>query len=118
MRIELPWPPSMNTYWRNVKGKVLISKKGRAYRKLIADMALVGRWHSFGADRISITIQAHPPDKRRRDLDNLPKAIFDSLEKAGVFIDDEQIDYFSVGRCEIEKPGKVVLIILPVGELK
>ena len=32
IRLELPYPPSVNTYWRSVAGRVLISKAGRMYR--------------------------------------------------------------------------------------
>ncbi len=34
------------------------------------------------------------PDRRRRDLDNLQKAAFDALTKAGFWLDDIQVvDY-------------------------
>ena len=33
-----------------------------------------------------------PPDRRRRDLDNLYKCLFDALGHAGVYEDDSQID--------------------------
>lgn len=105
----MPWPPSVNTYWRNVSGKTLISAKGRAYRKVVSDMG----WTlpKYGTARLRVVIKAYPPDRRRRDLDNLPKAIFDSLERAGVFDDDEQIDFFSIKRCAVEKPGLIMLRI-------
>ena len=109
MRIEIPWPPSVNTYWRNVKGKTLLSAKGRAYQKTISDMAWL--WPKYSKERLHVEVTAYPPDRRRRDLDNLPKAIFDSLEKAGVYADDEQIDFFSIERGEIKKPGLVVVRI-------
>lgn len=28
----LPWPPSVNTYWRTFRGRMLISAHGRDYR--------------------------------------------------------------------------------------
>ena len=111
MKITLPWPPSVNTYWRNVGGKVLISKKGRAYRKLIAEMVLVDGYCPLGDARLGIHMAACPPDRRKRDLDNLPKAVFDSLQHAGLFDDDEQIDYFAIERCDVEKPGHIRLYI-------
>jgi len=111
MKLHIPWPPSVNTYWRNVNGRMMISKQGRLYRKNIAQMAMQNRWERFMADRLSVTINAYPPDRRKRDLDNLPKAIFDSLQHAGIFDDDEQIDFFSVQRGQIIKPGRVTLTI-------
>lgn len=106
MEIELPWPPSTNTYWRNVNGKVLISKAGRRYRR---DVALLARGRMEG--RLSVTIEAFPPDKRKRDLDNILKALLDSLEKAGVYEDDSQIDHLAVYRRPVMAPGRVEISI-------
>jgi crossover junction endodeoxyribonuclease RusA len=39
-----------------------------------------------------VEIQAFRPDRRRRDLDNLLKAILDSLTHAGVMQDDALIE--------------------------
>lgn len=38
------------------------------------------------------------PDRRRRDLDNMPKALFDGLTHAGVWTDDSQIDDLRIVR--------------------
>jgi crossover junction endodeoxyribonuclease RusA len=49
-----------------------------------------------------VTLTAFPPDKRRRDLDNLPKVVLDSLTKAGVWKDDSQIQRLTIqwgGMC-------------------
>jgi crossover junction endodeoxyribonuclease RusA len=40
---------------------------------------------------LKVEIEAWRPDKRKRDLDNLLKAVLDSLAHAGVFEDDSQI---------------------------
>lgn len=96
--IRLPWPPSVNRYWRSVNGRAILSAEGRNYRALLEGLALTCRWPKFGERRVSVRVEAHPPDKRRRDLDNLPKAIFDGLTHCGVWADDSQIDYYSVER--------------------
>ena len=57
-------------------------------------------------------MDAFPPDRRRRDLDNLPKAVQDSIAHAGVFEDDSQIDLLIVRRCEPVKWGKAVVRII------
>lgn len=43
------------------------------------------------AGHLSVVICAFPPDRRRRDLDNLLKATLDALARAGVYEDDSQI---------------------------
>lgn len=101
MNIVLPWPPSTNTYWRSVKGRVLISAEGRRYRQAIADLALVERWSTVGTDRVRVVIEAWMPDKRRRDLDNLLKSLLDSLTFAGVWEDDSQVDDLRIFRAPL-----------------
>jgi crossover junction endodeoxyribonuclease RusA len=96
----LPFPPSTNTYWRSVPGKgVLISQKGRTYRSAVQALAVSQGWRKFGAARVTVTIEAWMPDKRRRDLDNLLKATLDALTHAGVWDDDSQIDELRISRA-------------------
>ena len=110
MNITLPWPPSINTYWRSVNGKMLISKKGRAYRASVINHI---RPCKPTLERLSVRIICHPPDKRKRDLDNLPKGLLDALEHAGVYADDSQIDELYLRRDKIIKDGCVIVSISP-----
>jgi crossover junction endodeoxyribonuclease RusA len=113
LELELPWPPSVNTYWRHpssgpLAGRHLISGKGRLYRALVA-----GICHStlMVQGPLSIEIMAHPPDRRVRDLDNILKSLLDSLVHANVIADDGQIDRLLIERQPVVGGGKVVLKI-------
>ena len=97
--MTLPFPPTVNTYWRSVGGRVLISEKGREYRQAVAELAAEQRWPKYGDSRLSVSIEAWMPDKRRRDLDNLLKSLLDSLTHAGVWDDDSQIDGIAIWRA-------------------
>ena len=108
--LELPWPPSVNHYWRHVGSKVLISREGRSYRQSVISLVAYENVKP-ATGRLAVTLMVYPPDKRRRDLDNLPKAILDSLEHAGVYDDDGQIDRLVVERCHVYKGGKVYVAI-------
>lgn len=110
-RIELPWPPSVNTYWRHARGRHYISKKGTDYRTAVHQIITAANLAITTSARLKITIDAHAPDKRRRDLDNLQKAVFDSLASAGFMLDDEQIDDFRVRRRERVTGGKLAIVI-------
>lgn len=106
--IELPYPPSVNHYWRRVGTRTLISKKGRAYRaEVIARLAIFRLNDEPLIGPINATFRVHPPDRRRRDLDNLLKAMLDALEHAGVYRDDSQIYSLMVFRGEVVKGGRV-----------
>jgi crossover junction endodeoxyribonuclease RusA len=91
IELTLPFPPSVNTYWRTFQGRMLISKKGREYRKAVADEIILQKGNKHLKGKIKMTIEAWRPDNRRRDLDNLLKAPLDALTHAGVYEDDELI---------------------------
>jgi crossover junction endodeoxyribonuclease RusA len=113
IHLTLPWPPSTNTYWRHAGSRVLISAAGRKYRDK------VNAWvrEQFGvrpprlAGRLAITVEAYPPDKRRRDLDNLWKALLDAMQHAGVYLDDSQADRLTIARRETTAPGRVEVVV-------
>ena len=109
--LTLPWPPTINTYWRHVGSRVLISRKGRIYRTDLMRMALAEGWKRFGDQRLRVHITAFPPDKRRRDLDNLPKCVLDALEHARVFDNDGQIDDLRIKRGPVKPPGRLQISI-------
>jgi crossover junction endodeoxyribonuclease RusA len=110
LKIELPYPPSINHYWRRVGAKTLISKEGRRYREAVAAICQEQRI-SFGDASLSLSITAHPPDRRRRDLDNLLKAPLDAMQAAGVYQDDYQIEVIHLERGECVCNGSLIVEI-------
>jgi crossover junction endodeoxyribonuclease RusA len=117
--ISLPWPPSMNTYWRHVvmgrSARTLLSKKGREYRQNAAS-ELLRQGHVMRnlQGPMAVHITAYPPDRRKRDLDNLPKSILDALTHANVWGDDSQVDDLRITRGHIVKFGAVAITITPM----
>jgi len=89
--MTLPWPPSVNTYWRNFDGRMIISARGRDYRETVGDQMTLQKMVKHFKGQLKVEIEAFRPDKRRRDLDNLLKATLDGLAHAGVYEDDSQI---------------------------
>lgn len=119
MKLVLPFPPSVNTYWRlqtkgPMKGRVLISEKGRKYKSnvrkaVIEQLRALPKASSALAD---VEIVLYPPDSRDRDIDNFNKAIFDALTYASVWLDDKQVKRLAVEWGEKVKGGKAVITIV------
>ena len=112
MPLTLPYPPSVNHYWRRVGLHTLISREGRTFRRNVC--ALLGgggmrRPPSSG--RIALAMDAFPPDRRRRDLDNIQKPVLDALEHAGVYADDSQIDLLVTRRREAVPEGRLLVTV-------
>ena len=111
MEITLPYPPSVNRYWRAIgRGRVIISREGRDYRRKVGYVIIDSREGELPeptTERLAVTIKAYMPDRRRRDLDNILKATLDALQNGGMFKDDEQIDDLRITREEVEPPGRL-----------
>ena len=98
MELTLPWPPSTNQYWRSFQGRVIISAQGRAYRKAIIEQVIIQSGARQFEHDLQIEIEVFPPDKRKRDIDNLLKSLLDSLTYAQVWKDDNQISDLRIYR--------------------
>lgn len=111
LRLQLPFPPSVNQITAVVRGRKITSKRGREYRKEAVEA--IRRQYDGGpiAGRLHVIIELYPPDRRRRDCDNFSKATLDVLTCAGVYEDDSQIDHLEIIRCEVCKPGKCIVTI-------
>lgn len=114
MLIVLPYPPSVNRYWRAVNGRVLISKEGRQYRNDV--IRLLGASAQMLECRLRVHIVAYMPDNRRRDIDNICKVSLDSLTHAGTWGDDSLIDDLRITRHGVEAPGRLEIHINGIGE--
>lgn len=114
MNLSLPYPPSVNTYYATVNGRRVLSSKGRDYKRTVAFM--VGKVEQI-TGRVGVGIELFMPDKRRRDIDNVQKALLDALQHAGVYEDDSQIDVLLVRRAGVEKGGRCEVEIVEINKL-
>jgi Holliday junction resolvase RusA-like endonuclease len=70
--------------------------------------------------RLAVFYAFYPPDKRKRDIGNYEKQATDALMEAGLFDDDEQIDFIWLVRRFPIKGGKCLVLIVKhenVGEI-
>ena len=118
MKLTLPFPPSVNTYWRApnrgpLAGRHLISAAGRKYQSdaCAAIIEQLRRLPKPSNTPAAVAIILFPPDQRRRDLDNYNKALFDALTHAGVWEDDSQVKRMLVEWGPVVPKGKVEITI-------
>ena len=119
---NLPYPMSINAYYRSVYGRTLISKKGREYRNRVFGYIVEKNPATMGGydfvDPIEMRIAFYPPDKRKRDIDNPLKPLIDALMNAKIYKDDSQIKKLVVTMNEPVKGGRVDVTIIPIAHVK
>ena len=115
LNIDLPWPPTINLYWRHTRHGIFLSQRGKDYREQVCYLCLQSQGFFDENTRLSVSILAYPPDRRKRDLDNVLKSLMDALMHAGVYPDDSQIDKLTISR---NKPldGRVIVSIDTLSE--
>ena len=127
--LELPFPPTANTYYRTVRmGKlcrVILSNRGRKYKEEVArELTIIQNDNQtrydelpfLPTDRLAVDIRLFAPNRRKYDIDNRIKPLLDALAYAVVYPDDEAIDEITVHRHEIIKGGKVEVSIKTIKE--
>src|ERR1035438_3651204 len=112
-KIVLPFPNSTNTHWRHARNTTYLSADGKAYRNIVA--MILRNCPTFGTARLKVTIHWHYVTKAKHDSHNYLKPLYDALQDAGLFDDDEQIDEEHYYRGEVRKPGRCVVTIERIG---
>jgi len=110
--IELPFPPTVNSYYSKTQRGIYISKKGRAFRDQCAECCVEqNAYNLLLSGRLTMDVILYPLDVRRRDLDNYMKGLLDALTISKVWEDDEQVDNLIIHRGIKVKGGKCAVRI-------
>ncbi len=119
MTLDLPWPPSVNNYWRHItvgpyQARTLISRNGREFRRqAMRSLAEQGFPRGTYWCGLKVSIDAHEPNRLRRDLDNLLKPLLDVLVASGVIGDDSQVNRLEIQRAPMVSGGLIRMTIEP-----
>lgn len=113
MKLELSYPPTANTMFpTNRAGRRTLSTKGRVYRQgVLGDVLEQKGLFKPLQGPLRVTVDFYVPDKRKRDLDNLFKALFDALKHANVYMDDDQIIEIHAFKREVVKGGHCEIVL-------
>lgn len=129
--LTLPYPISANRYWKNFRGRIVVSKDAVKYKQTIRNIAMAAGIRFLISGRIAIqyTLYPHRPkdwEKRVKkdpmhwddtvkciDLDNAQKVMFDALQGT-VFDNDRNIRLIHACRgIPDEKGARIEIVIRP-----
>ena len=124
LEFTMPFPPSVNHLyfhraikrrgsdkWGVMKG---VDKPGKEYFQAVTVSLIEQGISRRKLDvRLAVEIVVVPPDRIRRDLDNICKAALDALTHANVWADDWLIDDLRIVRAGVEKPGRLKVKVAP-----
>lgn len=122
IQLVLPWPVSANRAWRNVRGRTVLSREAREYRTQVGEVVATARRRGLCGqaplqERLHVRLDAYPPDRRRRDLDNIRKVLLDALTHAAVWLDDSQIDHDEAVRWPMSPDAPQGAVLVTVTEI-
>ena len=94
---------------------MLISREGRRFRDRVQRALAAAGVRPMNGD-LAVRIEVYPPDRRRRDIDNVQKALLDALQHGGAYHDDSQIVKLSTEKQTPVPGGRVIVRIESVGD--
>ena len=111
IRLQLPYPPSVNNYWMTSGNRRYISKRGQVFKQEVLAYCLKHKIPKLGTFDVEVGILLHPRSKLLMDIDNCAKAVLDSLEGARVFDDDKQVVKLVIMRGLMKKGGGCTVFV-------
>ncbi len=117
LTIELPWYPKELSPNARVHHWAVKARAADRYRNTCAWAARAQGLTLSDADEVVMTIEFRPPDKRKRDRDNMIasiKALQDGLMDAIGIDDSKFVVTYKIG--QVAKRGKVIVTIKGEGE--
>ena len=114
MTINIPFPYATGNHYKsfNFKSKrVFVTKKAQAYRLAVKSCLVALRFaqSDMFVNHVKVVMNIYPPDKRKRDIDNVAKVVWDALTLAGLWKDDKLIKDLHVTVHEPFKGGYINL---------
>ena len=114
LTVDLPWPdkrlsPNARNHWTAKAEASQTAKAQGCYLTMEAELPTGWLW--IGADAIQASYVFHPPDKRRRDIDNFLAMMKNYQDGvcAALGMDDSRIKRTVIEWGAVVKGGKVTL---------
>lgn len=107
---KMPFPPSVNVWKTPFRNRMILSKRGRDYRKQVhSELEKLGLTGENLQGDLSVSLVLNPPTLRRYDIDNFTKSLFDAFTLSNFWGDDEQVVKLTIHKGEKQAGGNVMV---------
>lgn len=103
IRLILPYTPASNRYWRNFRGRMVVSQAARDYKAVVKQLAEEAEIEPLQGE-VCVYMDVYRP-RKSGDLDGRIKILLDSLNGIA-YADDKQVVGINARRFDVEKPKK------------
>src|SRR5262245_50712389 len=104
----LPYPPSANRYWRNMRNREVLSAEAREYKKRAAQEARLACDHPLSGD-VGLELTVYRP-RKSGDLSNRIKVLEDALIGVAYHDDSQVTELYAFRRDDKLYPRVVVRV--------
>lgn len=107
---KMPFPPSVNVWKTPLRNRMILSKRGREYRKAVeVELNKLGLIGENIQGELNVSLVLNPPTLRRYDIDNFTKSLFDAFTLCNFWGDDEQVIRLLIEKGEKKAGGNVMV---------
>lgn len=110
IKLTMDLPPSVNRLWRvGANKKMYRSPEYQSWRNVVMwQLSIQAKFVQVDTP-YKLTIRAVRPDKRKRDLDNIIKALSDILESAGIVKNDSLAHHIDIAWIDDGPPCSIMI---------
>lgn len=117
LTLRLPYPPTGNKAVRHTRqGHHYATDEVKHYQAMVRHIVRAEGVLRPYIGPVAVVMEWAPPDRRKRDFDNVWKTLGDALTKAGIWLDDSQVFDFQAIRKANVKGGSVVVTVQSIQE--
>lgn len=111
IRLTLPYPPSINAYWKPWRNRLVKTSEAKAYTQKVGGVCLVNKVRKYKGE-LQLSVDLYRP-RKIGDIDGPLKCLLDSLQ-GFLYKNDSQIAVLFVVRFDDKENPRAEVLAQPI----